>query len=203
MAGRRTNRTKIWDFGKLLTHMWCAFDLVVFKFTLESFGALFSNGLRKRKRIHIQLIELFVHSRSHAQFFPIWKSARNLETAVHRAKISNFVPFGVERGFICNFFFQIPGFMPEYGNFETRPVSRKPLPRRAKRLISLSRKNVSMFRCYLNIGPLYSGPIGPRFLGTGTEVRSYRGPITFSFVGPSRTNVTRKSGLVEPTFLVL
>ncbi len=38
---------------------------------------------------------------------------------------------------------------------------------------------------------------------TGTEVRNYGGPIISSFVGPSRTNVTRNSGLVGPTFLVL
>ncbi len=38
---------------------------------------------------------------------------------------------------------------------------------------------------------------------TGTEVRSYGGPIIFSFVCPFRTNVTRNSGLVGPTFLVL
>ncbi len=38
---------------------------------------------------------------------------------------------------------------------------------------------------------------------TGKEVRSYGGPIIFSSVVPSRTNVTRNSGLVGPTFRVL
>ncbi len=28
-AGRRVKRTKIWDSGTLVTHMWCTFDLVV------------------------------------------------------------------------------------------------------------------------------------------------------------------------------
>ena len=40
-------------------------------------------------------------------------------------------------------------------------------------------------------------------LVTGMEVRSYGGPIIFSLVGLSWTNVTRNSGLVGPTLLVL
>ena len=38
-AGRRAKWTKIWDSGTLVTHMWCNFDLVVFKVTLGSVGA--------------------------------------------------------------------------------------------------------------------------------------------------------------------
>ncbi len=44
-TAHRAKLNGIWGSGKLVTHMWCAFDLVVFKVILVSFGALSQNGL--------------------------------------------------------------------------------------------------------------------------------------------------------------
>ena len=41
-AGHRTKRSEIWHSGILVTHIWGTFDHVVFRVTLESFGALAS-----------------------------------------------------------------------------------------------------------------------------------------------------------------
>ncbi len=41
-AGRIAKRSEIWDSGKIVTHIWSTFDLVVFKVFLGSFGALVS-----------------------------------------------------------------------------------------------------------------------------------------------------------------
>ena len=42
MDGRRTKRNAIWDWWTLVTHIWGTFDLVGFKVSLWSFGAVFS-----------------------------------------------------------------------------------------------------------------------------------------------------------------
>ena len=44
-AGRRAQRSEIWDSGTLVTYLWCSFDRVVFNVILGSFGELVSNGL--------------------------------------------------------------------------------------------------------------------------------------------------------------
>ena len=62
-------------------------------------------------------------------------------------------------------------------------------------------KNVLSISLFAKTGPLTS--CNPVSYVTGTEVPSYRGTIIFRFVGPSRINVTRNSGLAGPTFLVL
>ncbi len=53
-AGRRAKRNKIWDLGTLVTHMWCTFDLVVFKVILRSFGACVSKWPVTPKRQVVQ-----------------------------------------------------------------------------------------------------------------------------------------------------
>ncbi len=50
-AGRRAKRSEIWDSGTLLTHMWCTFDLVMFKVILGSFSALVSEWRVTLKRL--------------------------------------------------------------------------------------------------------------------------------------------------------
>ncbi len=44
-AGRRAKRTKIWDSGTLVTHVWYTFDLVVFKVFGGHSVQLSQNGL--------------------------------------------------------------------------------------------------------------------------------------------------------------
>ncbi len=39
-VGRRAEPSEIWDLGTVVRHMWCTYDLVVFKVILGSFGAL-------------------------------------------------------------------------------------------------------------------------------------------------------------------
>ncbi len=53
-AGRRAKRTKIWDLVTLATHMWCTFDLVVFKVILRSFGARVSKWPVTPKRLVVE-----------------------------------------------------------------------------------------------------------------------------------------------------
>ncbi len=53
-ADRRAKWTKIWDSGTLVTHMWCTFDLVVFKVILRSFGARVSKWPVTPKRLVVE-----------------------------------------------------------------------------------------------------------------------------------------------------
>ena len=54
-AGRRANRSEIWDSGTLVKYMWCTFDLIVFKVIWRSFGAaLVSKWHLTRKRLVVE-----------------------------------------------------------------------------------------------------------------------------------------------------
>ncbi len=53
-GGHRVKRTKIWDWGTLVTHVWCTFDLVVFQVILESCSALVSKWPVIRKRLVVE-----------------------------------------------------------------------------------------------------------------------------------------------------
>ncbi len=53
-AGPKAKWTKMWDSGTLVTHMWCTFDLVVFKVILRSFGARVSNWPVTPKRLLVE-----------------------------------------------------------------------------------------------------------------------------------------------------
>ncbi len=53
-AGCRTKRSKIWDSGTLVIHMWRIFDLVVFKVMLGSFGGLVSKWTVTQKRMVVE-----------------------------------------------------------------------------------------------------------------------------------------------------
>ena len=54
MDGRIAKRTEIWNSGALTTHIWGAFDVVVFKVIWGSFGTFVSKWLVNRKRLVIE-----------------------------------------------------------------------------------------------------------------------------------------------------
>ena len=53
-AGGRPKRIKLWDSGILVTHIWCTFDLVVFKVILRSFGECVSKWSVTPKRLVVE-----------------------------------------------------------------------------------------------------------------------------------------------------
>ncbi len=53
-AGRIAKQTEIWEPETLITHMWCTFDLLVFKAILRSFGVLFSKWPVTQKQLAVQ-----------------------------------------------------------------------------------------------------------------------------------------------------
>ncbi len=51
ITGRRAERSEIWDSGILVMHIWCNFDLVVFKVIFGSFGGFVSKCTVSQKRL--------------------------------------------------------------------------------------------------------------------------------------------------------
>ncbi len=53
-ARRREKWIEIWETGTRVIHIWCTFDLIVFKVILGSFGALVSKWLATRKLLVVE-----------------------------------------------------------------------------------------------------------------------------------------------------
>ncbi len=66
----------------------------------------------------------------HAQIWQFLKSARISQTTACRLKVISISVLWGRREYMCNFckFGKLPSFTLKYGNFENRPISRKPLP---------------------------------------------------------------------------
>ncbi len=76
----------------------------------------------------MQLLTLWPKAKIHAQIWQFQKSSRISETAAGRAQIINFDPPTLGRKRICATYGTFdPSFMPKFGDFKNRPVSRKPL----------------------------------------------------------------------------